>query len=421
MRNVIQWLFISIFVLSTLCFGPVVMAGSSDFSGRIPLAPGHQQATDISLNGQNLTPDELTALSLKQDISQLNPNPSDVWQDKMILKARGQSLDPNLSTLNLSVPTTFQYVEDSPSVVATYRILVRTSDNSNFYLVMDKGNHNYMLRRALLEKMGYILQPFQYMPTATLKFSGNFQKNIFIDSLKSHLLTTHPEAWVTNLSDLESSVAQLQDVVMLPANFDTQDLADIIPGGFAQGRRVFNSLVIPYTLANSPESVNSFSWEAGEIYNEQLFLSCPLEEGFTASLEDAKWMLRRLNQLDRVDFQEVVASAYFPPEVANVMVEKLIGRRHSMNVLFNQGEGQVSKRLKTPVYPIADTRVQANMKIGQVDEKHVFPGYATHFVGELPDNPISSSQIFAFVRSRFYGSTLKIITLIRFNNWRHNS
>ena len=406
---------------------PLVLSASAFAQTRSPgvisLAPGHLQATDILVQNRPLTPDELSRLIPQQDISLLEPMASAIWQNRYLLKRQGLSINPQSNTLGVSGESALQYIDVTPSVVGSFRILVRSSEGSNFYLTMNKDNHNYLMRRALLQKIGYILPPVQYMAKVSLRFSGTFEKGIFLDKLKKTLLTSHPEVWVTNLGDTTSALVDLQDVVLSLANLPIFDLADVIPSQIPQGRRIMNSLVVPFSLTNSPESVNSFSLEAGQIYNEELFLSCPLEEGFSASFEDAKWILRRINYLDRADFQEIVGEAHYPEEVSTLMVEKLIQIRNSFNHLFDQGESEVAKRLGIKSYLLNVPDLPVHLKVtqnppllvdGQLQESHPWPGYATHFSGQYPDDPVSASQIFAFIRSRIYGSVVTSL-VNRFN------
>jgi hypothetical protein len=93
--------------------------------------------------------------------------------------------------------------------------------------------------------------------------------------------------------------------------------------------------VVPYSLADLYETVNKFSWIDGKIDNRAVVLDHFTGNDFATTVEDALWMLRKVNKLTRDDIKTIVDGAYFPAEVSAVLVEKLISRRNSLNRLFS--------------------------------------------------------------------------------------
>ena len=79
-----------------------------------------------------------------------------------------------------------------------------------------------------------------------------------------------------------------------------------LPPSVIQGRRLLNSILIPYALVEVPESVNMFPWHAGRIINKQFKMDFDNAENFSTTYGDARWMVRRIAALSRSDWKEVV-------------------------------------------------------------------------------------------------------------------
>lgn len=384
---------------------------ADNFCGVVPMSTDFQQATDLIYNNQPLTPDQVTALLKGPNgssvVSQLDPATDNAYLTD--LSKIGGALNPANYTLGVNPTAKATYIADVLSLVGQYRVEVSIDNGQGvqtYNVVLSKNIHNYLLRKALLEKLGYNVTPVQYMRKLSLQFAGTFDKNAFIESLKNNLLTVHPERWVTNLNQASTTVLNLEDVVLVPSNFSMFDLADVIPDSIPQSRRLLNSLVVPYSLTNVPESVNSFPWVAGEIYNQQLVLPCPSEDGFNAAFSDVQWIARRLAKLNRGDFQDIVSAAQYPREVAELMVEKLISRTNSLMQL-TQLSGSVSKNsTMVPKTKISDPHSNL-LQNGQLSENYNWPGYGPQFSGKYPDDPISGAEVAHFLQSRAYSSALQ--------------
>ncbi|MEZ4872854.1 MAG: hypothetical protein R2827_11590 [Bdellovibrionales bacterium] len=130
-------------------------------------------------------------------------------------------------------------------------------------------------------------------------------------------------------------------------------------------------------------------------------------------MDDAQWMARRISQLDRSDWVSVVEAAHYPPEVHQIMVEKLICRRNWMVQQFLPEEF-------TPIdYELDQTSSSGLLKNGiltkstksigdssQAEFEDWWDGYGSRFSFGPDESPISVSEIFAFARSRVYSQAL---------------
>jgi len=192
---------------------------------------------------------------------------------------------------------------------------------------------------------------------------------------------------------LESEAIEMQDVIALPSQDIYYNLAlGFIPNQIIKGRRILNSLLVPFSLVYMPESVNLFNWHAGRIINKQIKVEFDSSENFSTSFEDAKWITRRILNLTRKDWQQIVHYAHFPLEVEMVLVEKLVARRnHFKNLLGIEDQ---------------DLDFNPDISYGEILKKgkllkENWPGYASRFAFGDPESPLSGSEI-----GHFIGSTL---------------
>ncbi|MFZ9001615.1 MAG: RICIN domain-containing protein [Bacteriovoracaceae bacterium] len=134
----------------------------------------------------------------------------------------------------------------------------------------------------------------------------------------------------------EKEEISLQDVIVLEEQDHYYNLAyGFLPPEVIQGRRLLNSLFIPYALVETPESINLLNWHIGRIINGSLKLEMESSDNFNPTYYDAKWITRRILKLTRSDWAQIVKMAYFPPEVEALLTEKLISRRNHLMQLFH--------------------------------------------------------------------------------------
>ncbi len=190
---------------------------------------------------------------------------------------------------------------------------------------------------------------------------------------------------------VDSEFIEMQDLIAMPS----QDIYYNLAMGFLTqeiigARRILNSLLVPYSLVNIPESVNLFNWNAGRVVNKQLLLDFEIAENFNPSFEDAKWVARRILKLSREDISEIVNKSFFPKEVELLVIEKIIARRnHLKSLLFLEGE---------------DLKFEPKISDGEFLKKgkllkENFPGYASRFSFGDPESPLSGTEIGNFIGS----------------------
>jgi hypothetical protein len=372
-----------IFLILSLCWLSFnLQAGPVDnFPGVVPLDQSRPAAFDLEKDGEALLPRDAQALvSAGFDLSLLDPVASDLWP---VTEEIRQSLLEPLPVGIDGNTVSFTSFTQSRSEVFRFTGRFQSRDGEvNLSFVASKRAHNILLRKALLEKIGYNLPDIQHVRQIKIQFDNPFEKETFLTRLVEDTFGAS-ERWL--VSQDEKSLT-LQDLVVMPAENQIYNLAmGHVPAEVIRGRRVLNSLLIPYTLAFVPESANLFPWHYGRILSGSLKLDYEAAEGFNPSYDDARWVAKKIAKLTRTDFAEVAAAGKFPSAVEKLILEKLIGRRNSM-----------AKLLKLEV---KDLDYNHKISLGQDLKdgkllKENWPGFASRFSFGDPANPLSASEIF---------------------------
>jgi hypothetical protein len=384
-------------ILSVGAFAQAQSSDYTDFPGSVPRAAGQRSAaTDLVLDGVTLTPDQADQLRKSKgvDLSGLDPAASDIWSRG----AKSTSVSP------LSVQASgesFGYLDTVLSVIGNFRFTVQKNDDQGvphtYTIFFSKNVHNVLLRRALLMKMGYQVPDVKLLKKFTVKFSGSFSRNSFITEMGKN---TFGDAgrWILNADDKEADTAILQDAVIISADNQIYDLSQgSITTETVQGRRVLNSVLVPYNLVDVPESVNLLTWHPGRIMNDMIYLPYDDADELNPSYDDARWSAKLIATLTRNDFVQIVAAGQYPAPVAALLLEKLVSRRNTLMSYFNVSAAKLNF---DPNVTLAPGLVAG--KITQTD----FPGYGSRFAYGDPLAPLSASEIRAFAKSRVFGNLI---------------
>ncbi len=393
----LRHLFLSL--TATVSMGSFVQAQSSDFTdfpGAVPRSPGiRTAATDLVLNGVTLTPDQADQLRKDKglDLSSIDPATSDIW-------SRGAK-STTVSPLTLQASgETFSYLDTVLSAVGNFRFTAQQNDAQGvphtYTVFFSKNVHNVLLRRALLMKMGYQVPDVKYLKNFTLKFSGSFSRNNFVTSMGVD--TFGDGRWILNSDDKEADTAVLQDAVIISADNQIVDLSQgSLTSETVRGRRVMNSVLVPYNLVDVPESVNLLTWHPGRIFNDMVSLPYPDADQLNPSYDDARWAAKLIAALTRDDFKQIVSAGQYPAPVAALLLEKLVSRRDTLMSYFNVNSPKLVFDPNVSLLPGL-----VNGKIVQTD----FPGYGSRFAYGDPLAPLSGSEIRAFAKSRLFGDAI---------------
>lgn len=367
--------------------------GALYIPGSIPLEYSRRPATDIMHNGHIATPDELVQLRKQGlDLSELNPvENTEIWQNVPV-----RALNPDTDRLELRPDEEVEYLESLPSVTGNFRFTVRQKDRDGhvrvYRLFVSKNAHSILLRKNLLRKLGYNVPKTLYLPRLNVRMKGTFTRKIFLQTLSGATLG-EAARWIINTDEEENTLIKMQDLIAFEANESFYNLSNGYLSGseIIRGRRLLNSLIVPYALVNVQETVNGFSWIPGRILNDHVLLNVDYPEEFSTPLEDALWILKRIARLKRQDFEEIVRQSHFPEDVGRLLIEKLISRRNWLISNFN---------LNAPPIPFdTETSYGQHLVLGEL-KKERWDGHAARYAYTDPESPLSSQEIKAFFKSK---------------------
>ncbi|OFZ26271.1 MAG: hypothetical protein A2381_19065 [Bdellovibrionales bacterium RIFOXYB1_FULL_37_110] len=376
-----------------LWFSFSVLASIDELPGTIPLEFKRPPATDLLYEGKVLLPHEaLNLFKAGIDLAHINPSESDLWKDKGF----AYEVVHGYELLN---GEDVHYVASVLSRIGNFRFSVfkETAAGRKFYtLMLSKKIHNVLLRSALLKKLGYRIPPIEYLKNIKIAFSSTFEKENFINQMSQDTLGD-PKRWIKENQE-NSKELVLQDLIALGADNETYNLAlGYIPASVIKGRRVFNSLLIPYAFTDIPETLNQFSWHLGIVMDKYLRLDYDDSTEFSTPYEDAGWILNRLEKLTVNDFFEIAKSGYFPKEVELLLAHKLIARRNSLMKHFKIGVEALpyDSNISWGEYLVEGKLLKENWE-----------GYASRFAYGDEDSPLSPSELFSYFKSRVLSNTL---------------
>lgn len=375
----VKTLTLILFIFSSLN----LFAGSVAISYQAKKKP----AKDLVYEGNVISSDEVIDLeSHGIDTSKLDPKKSDVWchecaNNQVAVAAFNQANFYNLK----------------PSVSGMFRFSVKVSDKI-YNVVASLDNHGALLRHALLKKLKYQLDPIRYQNKLEIKFNDLKEKETFLNNLADYTLTAR-ERWIVENPANEARVV-LQDLVVEPGRITLPQFHwGIIKRSIIDDRRALRALVVPFVLGDIGESINLYSWDIGRVVSQSVLLTHPYADEFEdTSIQDLRWGARKLAELNKNDLKQIVDSAFYPQDVAALILEKITARRNELVKL---------SKLKTEfsIYPY-DTKITVgNVKKGKL-EAETYPGYAIRFKYENPESPLRFSELVRYFVVKGLGSAL---------------
>lgn len=374
---------------------PAFAAPGADLPGGVSLRPGQQAAVDLVYEGKPLQPDEARALGL--DLSTLNPiDDSVLWRDdypKTDLPVDAAELGLNLNEDEVE----FIDADAAPSgrVIFIGQKKRPNGEVRTYRFLLDDKGHNLLLRKTLLRKIGYRVPAMARQARLRVKFSGAFSKREFINEHIKKRIFKDPNRWLVSDPQSDDEYLSFQDLIVLKNATDWYyNLAyGNMAEGVVQGRRLFNSLLVPYTLTDAPESLNLMSWTGVDIFNDQVIFPYEYRDLFKPSLDDARWMARRIMRLTEKDWTEIVRSADLPPEPAALLLEILKSRRNTLRDAL---------KLEAAYADLpADLNVSLGdrLKEGKLVGGRKWEGYGRQFAGEDPESPLSLAEKVGLMKS----------------------
>lgn len=346
----LKFMVLVLFIINSAFAGESMIPLKKD--ARIP-------SDDLVYNDQVLSSKE--AIDLENvDLSSLNPSENDIYN------GNNNSLNDD-TAIQIENEQSFTYSDQLGSNSGLLRFnAVADSDGSVVIIHLDKTLHTMLLRKNILRKLGYIISPMKWLSKVKVKFNSKEEKEQFLKRTIPENTLGAFDRWVIVNNETE---VVLQDVVVtVPNESDYYNTAMGIPNVGLNSRTV-RALALVYDLLDLKESVNQYSWSTGKIDNNALMLSHFTENEFNSSYDDIVWMMRKINLISREEIKSAIDHAKFPAGVSELLVEKIISRRNTLNELLN---------LKSKEKVNNELNVDGLVKDGKLVKEN-FEGYAARF------------------------------------------
>jgi hypothetical protein len=347
-------------------------------------------AMDLLHNGQSIDSDQAATL-VKQgvDISRLDPQPNSAWKPASLITE-------DVMVPKLPENATVQFVEDYPAASEMARAIVEYNSET-YHMIFSFQGHTGLLRNALLRKLGYPISTPENLKTVTVQFKDKAARDGFLEVLNDRLAVEVDKWWVVSKTDTS---VKFRDVIIQNARVLVPPFHwGIWNSSLVRGRRALRSLIVPYTLAEIPQSINVFSWEVGKVLDNGVVFTQPYASEFDeTSFDDGRWITRKIAQLTKQEWQSIVSAGHYPADISALLVEKLIARRNHLVELFDlKGEFQaLPYNVHVTVGAVQDGRATQER----------YEGYVQRFTYGDISNPLTKSEIFRFIKIEAIASAL---------------
>lgn len=355
----------------------------------IPLNSIKKPSSDlVDSSGQMIDPFEAVKRAKNgEDLSRYNPLENKIWQNKkysIYENSQSQYPDSESGVEFLSVEA------DGNPYTAFYRVKDINQKEGYFRLSLSLISQSTSLRSALLRKLGYdVVTPKAYKKLR-VHFKTLEQKTEFIDNLEFKDMNLESRGWLAeNKKDSLSIV--LYDALIETQRNESQDWHwGFIPNPNAvsfeeRSRnlawieyfskfRAYRALIVPFTLAFIPESLNRYSPQSASIINEYVILYHPLASGFASTTkEDIQWLLKRMSSWTEQDYREVFSLVNYPSSIKDLTYRKFILRVKNLFEVF-----QIPVPAHFPKVDLNFNSPDGLVKQGRVMKEKV-PGYPQRF------------------------------------------
>ena len=391
-------------------------------SGTVPLAYGHIPATDLICDSNNcgegikkgdiLTSEQADAYYKRRRIetrcqwslADLEPaidhESSHIYTGGPVSKYSNVDLNDD-DEIELEDLDRVKYVSEAWARLGNYRVTVSKNNfwgmPTQYSIYLSKTVHNYLLRKALLRKLGYKIPPVKYIKRLKIEFPNKRAKSDFIKNISINNAGSF-DRWILSEDGLDIVV---QDVVaMEDQEFNYNLSKGYLSEDVFQGKRIYDSLLLPFALVDTPESINLMEWTIGRRYSDNIALKFKHAKLYNCSRDDAVWMTRRILELSEKDWDDIVYATHLPPSVKLLLLEKLKSRRNHLGFLFEV------QNINLPVN--ATISNHNDLEKGKIT-KEFYDGYARRFAIPDPESPLSYTEMSAFFKSKSITTGIELL------------
>ena len=355
-----------------------------------PQSTDKMPASDLVYQGSQI--DEIAALELIQsgvDISKLNPVESNLWKNKKLKASNQQDLAyPKKPKLVL------KQFKASPSEIFRAVVYEKGNLEKQYVLVASLDNHTNILRASMLRLLGYDLDVPKYYPEIRIKFADKKERDQFVELVGEQTLTKR-DRWVKKtISDTELII---KGFTLEPAELRNVNIhLPLMSRQRQQDRRVFRALLDIYMLTDFTQEINKIGWKVGRVFNNKLMFNHPYAREFNnLTLDDLRWIHRKINKLTENEIKKALSLAQYPKDIEALLLEKLFSRINEISKYINLTEKfNVNKYITL-----------GNVKGGKLT-KGGYDSYVPQFYNDDELNPYRFSEIFKLFRTQITYSSL---------------
>lgn len=342
-------------------------------------------ADDLVYQGKRI--DSAQAMELKAsgvNLSRLNPYKSNLWSDTSL---KGNNQD------QLGYPaetSALKFVEFKASPSEIFRATVKNGEE-RLVLTASLDNHTNILRAVLLRLLGYDVDTPKFYKNLKIAFDSSEEKNKFIELVGEQTLTNR-ERWIKE--NPEGKALIVKGFTLEPAQLRNVNIyLPVMSRSRQASRRVFRGLLNLYTVTDFQQSVNSISWEPGREFNGSLIFNHPYASEFSSvTIEDMRWMQRRLLQLSVQDYQNAMAATGLPEDIQALLTQKLFSRVNNLSKLL---------RLENPqLYPVDKNITQGSVNHGKLTRDAYRDDYVVEFYKEDEVSPYRFWELFRLFKTQ---------------------
>lgn len=391
-------------------------------SGTVPLAYGHIPATDLVCDsndcgegikeGDVLTSAQADAYYKQRhnetrcqwSLADLEPaidhESSHIYQGGAVSNFSNVDLSDD-DIIEVEDMDKVQFVSEAWARLGNYRVTVNKKNffgmPTQYSIYLSKTVHNFLLRKALLRKIGYKVPPVKYVKRIKIEFPNRQTKSDFIKNISINNAGSF-DRWI--LSEDGNHVVVQDVVIMEDQEFNYNLSKGYLSEDVFQGKRIYDSLLLPFALLDTPESINLMDWTIGRRYSDNIVLKFKHAKLYNCSKDDAVWMARRILALTEKDWNDIVNATHLPPSVKLLLLEKLKSRRNHLGFLFNV------QNINLPVN--ANISNHDDLENGKIT-REFYDGYARRFMIPDPESPLSYSEMVSFFKSKAVTTGIELL------------
>lgn len=355
-----------------------------------PNSTDKMPASDLVYQGKQI--DEVDATQLIQegvDLSMLNPIESHLWKNKKLQVSNQQNLNyPKKAKLVLN------QIKASPSEIFRAVVHEQGDINSQYVLVASLDNHSNILRATMLRLLGYDIDVPKYYPEIRLSFKDKNERDKFIEVVGEQTLTKR-DRWIKKtISETELII---KGFTLEPAALRNVNIhLPLMSRKRQQDRRVFRALLDIYMLTDFSQEINKVGWQVGRLFNNKLIFNHPYAREFrNLTLDDLRWIHRKINQISRAELAKAISFSKYPKDIEALLLEKLLSR---INKLSDYIKLNKSFSVNTMI-------TIGNVKSGKLT-KGGYDSYVLKFYDDDELSPYRFKEIFKLFRTQITYSSL---------------